>query len=386
MLTRLREEIEEVEIFPVAGELKEALELRSRLDAKISSAVADFDAAGLYELDQATSMTAWLRHEARMTSRDAGRMTSIAKGLRALPVTRGAWEDGTLSAGQVQAVVANVSRRIEHLFARDEDELVPTLAVLAVKDVAGVMQEWAEQAKDSLDPDLPEPPPEPERALHLSMLLEGRYRLDADLDAEGGSLTEVAIRLAETPDGPADPARTPAHRRADAWVDICRFYLDNQQTRAGGRHRPHLNIVIDLDGIATRSFGEIVGGPVLDGVTVSRLLCDAGIHRCVMEGRSAILDYGTTTRTVPTPLWNALVLRDTHCRAPGCDRRPKWCEGHHVKWVTDAGETNLANLVLACPRHHHLWHSGDWELKLLPNAELHITGPDGRTWVTRPPP
>ena len=51
-----------------------------------------------------------------------------------------------------------------------------------------------------------------------------------------------------------------------------------------------------------------------------------------------------------------------------------------MKWVTDGGETNLANLVLACPRHHHLWHSGDWELKLLPNAELHITGPDGRSY------
>jgi hypothetical protein len=62
MLTRLREAIEECEIFPVAGELEEALELRSRLDAKISAAVGDFDAAGLYELDQATSMTAWLRH------------------------------------------------------------------------------------------------------------------------------------------------------------------------------------------------------------------------------------------------------------------------------------------------------------------------------------
>ena len=77
MLTRLRDAIEECEIFPVASELKEALELRSRLDAKISSAVGDFDAAGLYELDQATSMTAWLRHEARMTSRDAGRTTSM---------------------------------------------------------------------------------------------------------------------------------------------------------------------------------------------------------------------------------------------------------------------------------------------------------------------
>jgi hypothetical protein len=36
--------------------------------------------------------------------------------------------------------------------------------------------------------------------------------------------------------------------------------------------------------------------------------------------RSAILDYGTTTGTIPAPLYNALVVRDRHCRFPGCDR------------------------------------------------------------------
>jgi len=80
------------------------------------------------------------------------------------------------------------------------------------------------------------------------------------------------------------------------------------------------------------------------------------------------------------------VVRDRHCRAPGCDQGPKWCEGHHVKWVTRDGETNLENLVLACPRHHHLWHGPSWELKLLPDGELHITAPEGRFFITRPPP
>jgi hypothetical protein len=105
-----------------------------------------------------------------------------------------------------------------------------------------------------------------------------------------------------------------------------------------------------------------------------------------MSGRSAILDYGTSTRTIPAPLWNALVLRDHHCRAPGCDRGPQWCEGHHVIHAPHGGETNLANLVLACSRHHHLWHLPGWELKLLADGELHLTAPDGRFFVTRPPP
>ena len=77
----------------------------------------------------------------------------------------------------------------------------------------------------------------------------------------------------------------------------------------------------------------------LEGTTVQRLFCDAGVHRVFVAGRSSILDYGTTTRTVPANLFNALVIRDRHCRFPGCDRPPEWCEAHHVRWVLDGGPT-----------------------------------------------
>ena len=70
--------------------------------------------------------------------------------------------------------------------------------------------------------------------------------------------------------------------------------------------------------------------PDSTGLTVSRLLCDCALHRVVMKGRSAVLDYGMSTRTIPAPLWYALVVRDEGCRFPGCDRPSWWCQGHHV--------------------------------------------------------
>jgi hypothetical protein len=63
-----------------------------------------------------------------------------------------------------------------------------------------------------------------------------------------------------------------------------------------------------------------VDGTGLDGTTVQRLLCDAALHRVLTQGRTAILDYGRATRTIPAPLFNALVVRDQRCRFPGCDR------------------------------------------------------------------
>jgi hypothetical protein len=66
-----------------------------------------------------------------------------------------------------------------------------------------------------------------------------------------------------------------------------------------------------------RGQGRLIDGTGLDHTTLQRLVCDAGIHRVVTDGRSAILDYGTITRTVPAPLFNALVIGDQHCRFLG---------------------------------------------------------------------
>jgi hypothetical protein len=88
--------------------------------------------------------------------------------------------------------------------------------------------------------------------------------------------------------------------------------------------RPHVNVIVDLEVLETRGQGRLADGSLLDATTVQRLACDAGLHRVVTAGRSTILDYGTTTRTVPPPLFAALVVRDGHCRFGACGRPPQW--------------------------------------------------------------
>jgi hypothetical protein len=144
-------------------------------------------------------------------------------------------------------------------------------------------------------------------------------------------------------------------------------------------------VVVELADLGEGRGGHVLDGPVLDGATVSRLFCDSALHRVVMAGRSTVLDYGTATRTVPAPLFNALVVRDEHCRFPGCDRPPGWCEAHHVVWVTHGGATEPANLVLVCSRHHHVLHQPGWHAKLLPDGVLEVTDPNGMVRATSPP-
>ena len=340
MFEELGTAIDQLDI-PVDGAaLAAILALRDRLDARISDAVAAHDRAGLWELDDATSMTAWLTDRAAMPRARAAATVSRARKLARLPVTAGAWRDGVLSSGQVEAIAANLDSDTLDLFADHEAVMMPTLVHLSVRDVATAMATWRECATADDDPK-----PEPAQAPYLSRTLAGRWRLDANLGPETGELLATALRLAQIPDGDGEPARTPATRRGDALGDICRHFLDHQHTRRGGRHRPHLNVILDIERYRslTTAGATTVDGTRLDRTTTDRLMCDAALHRVLTHGRSAILDYGTASRAIPAPLYSALVLRDGHCRFPGCDRPHNWCEGHHIQPWQHGGPTNLAN-------------------------------------------
>jgi Domain of unknown function (DUF222) len=133
MFEQLGDAIEELDIPADGAALAAALALRDRLDARISDAVADCDQAGLWELDGATSMTAWLTHHTRMPRPRAAATTTRARKLAQLPVTAGAWRDGVLSTGQVDAITANLDPHTVALFADHETAMVPTLVDLPVR-------------------------------------------------------------------------------------------------------------------------------------------------------------------------------------------------------------------------------------------------------------
>jgi hypothetical protein len=358
-----------------------AFALRSRLDAALAAAVARLRTERGFAPDGATSTVAWLRDRGGLTRRSAAHTVAVASRVADLPVTSAAWRDGTLSEGQVEAIVANVSAATAELFASQEAELLPHLAPLSVAEVARVMAHW----KAVAEADLAAPAEEEFQHLHLSPGLDGRWVLDGDLGNETGQALATALRVAETPNGEGEEPRSAAWRRADALGDICRFFLDHQHDHRGGRHRPHLNVIVDFEDLAAGRPERFVDGSSLSAAAVQRLACDAAVHRAVLEGVSTILDYGTATRTIPTPLWNALVVRDEHCRFPGCDRPPTWCDGHHVRWVEHGGPTRLANLVLACRRHHSLLHTPGWRAHLDDDGTFTVTNPYGGVRTTAPP-
>jgi Domain of unknown function (DUF222) len=383
MFVALRDAIDRLSGLSSNQDLAEAFGLFERLRARLSAAVGEFDRAGLWELDGAISMVAWLTTHDGMNRPAAARFVSVASRLRSLPVTRAAWEAGVLSGDQVHAIVSALDPRVIDRFADAEPWFVPTVAGLSVRDTGYVARTWNARAIAALD----DPAPTVEtNHCHLSQTLDGTWVLDARLDGDAGKVVDTAIREATTTDDPTngDETRTAAQRRADALVDVCHFYLDHHEQPGGRRNRPHLNLVISWQELQAGAPGHHVAGDPIDTATILAYSCDAEIHRLLTDGASTILDYGIATRTVPKGLFNALVLRDQHCRYPGCDRPPDWCDAHHIKHYSNGGPTALINLALLCKRHHHKCHQPGWRLHLDPDATLTITTPNGRTLTSRP--
>lgn len=78
-----------------------------------------------------------------------------------------------------------------------------------------------------------------------------------------------------------------------------------------------------------------------------------------------MLDLGQAVRLASPAQRRALEVRDRGCVFAGCNRPASWCDAHHVLWFSRGGATALNNMVLLCPAHHALIHTGQWEVCML---------------------
>jgi hypothetical protein len=202
------------------------------------------------------------------------------------------------------------------------------------------------------------------RACWLSETMDGVFVLNGTLDSEGGAILRTALAAVEGKPVAGD-GRSARQRRADALVDLARNRLDVGDLPTTGCQRPHLTITADLETLA----GEPAGAGVLSweqlvtADTVRRLACDCSVTPMVIGPDGEPLSVGRARRTIPAPMRRAIVLRDRHCRFPGCDRPAAWTDGHHLQHWIDGGPTAMWNVWLLCRPHHRLVHEGGWRLE-----------------------
>jgi hypothetical protein len=96
-----------------------------------------------------------------------------------------------------------------------------------------------------------------------------------------------------------------------------------------------------------------------------------------LAGPSLPLDIGFS-KTIPSGIRNAVILRDRRCRWPGgCNQPAAACEVHHVKHKAHGGSTSLKECVLLCSYHHQIViHRWGWSLVLNPDGTTTAWNPD----------
>ena len=99
------------------------------------------------------------------------------------------------------------------------------------------------------------------------------------------------------------------------------------------------------------------------------------------------LDVGAVTDLIPPHLRRAIITRDRHCAAPGCDTPPAACHVHHIIPRSQGGTTSLGNCLLLCAFHHLiLIHRWGWTITLNADGTTTATSPDGRVLHSHSPP
>ena len=255
----------------------------------------------------------------------------------------------------------------EDVYATMEDDLVDRAAERDLRGLDVRIRHYQARC-DALDGK----EPADKNGLFLSHV-GNRVVLNGDLDALAGATVSEAIAAATDPPSDDDD-RSPAKRRADAHTRICRFFLDHAGLPVEGGERPHLAFVVRRD---ERSGAlETVGDSALSSTQIDRLICDAAVCRIVTGPDGNPLDVGAATYRPSRAVRRAVIFRDGHCRYPGCDRRPSWCEVHHVIPFPH-GPTVLVNLVLLCDHHHHVLHKPGWHATF-DGITFTVINPDGR--------
>ncbi len=368
------------------AELQRAVEL---LEVERLRRLAEIERRRLFERDGHLSAASWLATTFKVAWGTAREHVRVARALEEMPETRRALDAGDLSMSAVRVLVA--ARDADpSAFRRSERELVEAARIHSMNDLQRVAAYWrqAVERERSLEGDdkLRE-----RRRLHASVSFLGMVRVDGDLDPETGETLLTALRAvldAESRSRGADDDRTPEQRRADALAEICRQWLDLAERPSVAGERPHVTVTVGADAIQGASGGTSEMdhvGPV-DPEAARRLACDASVMRVVMAGRSEPLDVGRRTPVVPPAMRRAVIVRDRHCRFPGCDRPHTWSDAHHVVHWADGGPTALPNLLLLCRRHHRMVHQlGGFRLELADGRPV-FRRPDGSLLEGRAPP
>ena len=332
---------------------------------------------------------------------EARREMEVADGLRELPQAARAVEQGDVGlahAGVLGRLHARASEPVRKALTEGgADELLEQARGMDAGTFAKRAQAWA-AARDAAAVERSHAQARAARYCRVQER-EGGTRVEAFLDVVAGATVRTALE-ALTPVPAAGDERTSDQRRADALTTMAARVVDRGADKIGAQIRPHLSLLVPAETWAEMreqaenpangpgseappaatgsgepaevrrlAMPELDDGGVVPLSVIERIACDCEMTRIVLDADAVPLNVGRTERTYSKALRRAVLVRDRHCRWPGCTMRASWCEVHHVKWYSNGGPTSLDNGLTLCSFHHHEVHRRKVEIR--PDADGH---------------
>ncbi|MFC4002683.1 DUF222 domain-containing protein [Prauserella oleivorans] len=222
-----------------------------------------------------------------------------------------------------------------------------------------------------------------ERRVELRHADDAMATLTADLPAEVASAAYARIDRCARALRNAGDGRTMDQLRADVFADL--LLSDHP---GGGSPEAEIFIHIDLASLVGLSTNpaELAGHGPLPAPIARAIAFDPNStwRRIITDPHTgAPLDVGRERYRPPAVTADHVKVRDRECRFPTCHRPAHDSDLDHVVPYQRGGDTNTANLIGLCRRHHRTKHTPGWRFHLTDTGALRITTPTGHTYRTR---
>jgi hypothetical protein len=381
--------------------LEELAGQRNAIDSRLVEIVAEIDGDGIWGATGVRSVPALVAWKLGTSPHNAQTIVTVARRLEEFPRLAAAMREGQLSLDEIGVIAERAGKGSDDHYAELASVATVTQLRTAIK----------------LEPrPTPDPTSEPERSISKTVgesyttwrirlpkveaakfeaglashrdALIAQWRsdhggepdtdgtdtdvdIDPDIDTGGGGYGEMygGARHGENPEGPSVQV-PPFPNTVDAFMSLVEAGWDADVARRP--HGQHTTVVVHLD-IESRNAALHLGS-FLSEDDRRLLMCEADCE-IWFERHGQVIGSGRATRQISRRLRRALEHRDRCCVVPGCGAT-RGLHAHHIKHWEDGGLTELDNLVLVCPFHHRLHHSGGITITG-PAAHLVVTDADG---------
>ena len=387
------------------------MRVEARVKAQLMAASRALDATGAAKAAGAASTGALLAGSFGGDRRAADAAVHQGKALQAAPATETALAKGEIGAAQA-GIIANAVGELPDDASPEqrqacEDTLIGDAARYSLKDLRNRSRRITDQFKPAPDVDAAENDDVEARERAAWKRSEFWMSDDGDGTVRGGfRLPEAqadqllaAVRAMSAPkrdhlrDHPGATADGPEQesvydrdldyrtRLGMGFAELCSRIPANllsARSGFGATLMVHLDLKTLVEGLKA---GTLSGGTRVSASQIRLMACNAGIIPQVLDGKSLPLDHGHEQRLFTKAQKQAMSARDGGCAAPGCDKPPEECEGHHWRKAWAAGATTtLDDGVLVCPFHHRAIHNDNWHARKAPDGRIEFKRPADTTW------